>query len=129
MHESEFFLRFIEGFHEEEPRRCWSVKQVDTGAYTDCLLIRVAPPLSGGRYGMGALDVQFLILSPKYRGSSLFPIEDRPTDVYVFLPTIPDPQAHDTFEPHQAKKIAFGETYRDDNQRNQPSGPRETNPR
>ncbi len=128
MNVPEFCLKFIEGFHEEEPRRCWRVKRLSIGVPADGLLVRVEPPCSGRNYGLGDSDIHFLLLSPKYQGDSLFPISEWPLDVYVFLPAITEPQTHEVLALTDVKKIAFGEIYLDSGSPTKRSGPRLTNP-
>jgi hypothetical protein len=127
MNHPEFHLRFIEGFHDEEPRRCWRVKQVAIGTNTELLLVSVDPPYSCRDYGFDA-DARLIIIGPKYKEGSLFPVSEWPLDVYVFLPLISGPEFRDTFQANEVKKIAFGDIYRDGDRRVMPSGPRHTNP-
>jgi hypothetical protein len=124
----EFYLRFIEGFHDEEPRSCWRVRQIGIGVPTDSLLVRVDPMCSGRNYGLDTAEIPLLILSPKYQGGLLFPINEWPLDVYIYLPMVASPELRVVLEQSEFKKIAFGEIYLKDKHRTQPSGIRKTNP-
>ena len=128
MNVPEFCLRFIEGFYEEEPRRCWRVKRLSIGVPADGLLVRVEPPCSGRNYGLDNSGIHFLLVSPKYQGDSLFPINEWPLVVYVFLPVVSEPETREVFSLTEVKKIAFGEIYLDGNTRSKLSAARLTNP-
>jgi hypothetical protein len=108
MSDPDFNLRFVEGFHEEEPRRCWRVKRMPIGAHNDGLLVSVQPSFSGRLYGLSHVDIPFLLVSPKYQEDSLFPVSQWPEHVYVFLPLIDAPDAQDSLAANEVRKIAFG---------------------
>jgi len=109
----DFYLRFIEGFHVEEPRRCLRVKQIAIGDRTDNLLVRVTPTCSGHLYGLDFPEIDFLVLGPKYQDGSVTPINEWPLNVYVWAPTIIGADLRNVLAPSEVKKIAFGEIYID----------------
>ncbi|MDE2126012.1 MAG: hypothetical protein KGJ62_05420 [Armatimonadetes bacterium] len=47
------------------------------------MLVAVDPPVVGQPYGMGGEDIASVILSPRFEGSSLFPVTEWPCHVYV----------------------------------------------
>ena len=128
MNDAEFYLKFTEGFHDEEPRHCWRIKELGFGVPADGLLVKVEPPCSGRRYGLSDSDIHFLLVSPKYQGDSLFPVSEWPLDVCVFLPMVTDSDTREVLSLHEVKKIALGEIYRDGNLRTKSSRPRLINP-
>ena len=65
------------------PRACWVKARLSDALRNDHMFIDINPPLIGQRFGLGAQDITHLILSPKYEGVSLFPVEEWPCHVYV----------------------------------------------
>jgi hypothetical protein len=47
------------------------------------MLVRIDPPILGQKYGLGALNIDHLILSARLAGRSLYPIKEWPCHVYV----------------------------------------------
>jgi len=47
------------------------------------MLIKIKPPLIGQKYGLGDRDITNLILSPRFSGSSLFPVNEWPCQVLI----------------------------------------------
>ena len=66
-----------------EPRECHPVDRVKGYNRDDYLLVKINPTLSGQDFGLGAEDVDFLILSTVFRGETFFPIQKWPVGVYV----------------------------------------------
>jgi hypothetical protein len=82
--EPDFFLSAA-GENEElaSPRACWVKDRLKDRVRDDHMLVEIAPPLTGQRYGLGGNDIANLILSARYEGSSLFPINEWPCHVYI----------------------------------------------
>jgi hypothetical protein len=49
----------------------------------DYMLVEVDPAIIGQRYGLGDQDITNLIVSARYRGSTLFPVSEWPCHVYI----------------------------------------------
>ena len=113
MSNPDFYLRFIEGFFDEEPRRCLLVKQIAIGERTDNILVKVTPPCSGRICQLEFPEIDFLVLGPKYQDDSVTPINEWPLNVYVWAPTVIGAELRNVLAPSEVKKIAFGEIYID----------------
>jgi hypothetical protein len=124
----DFCLHFVEGFFDEKPRRCWRTKKIAFGVQAGGLVVRIDPPCSGSNYGLVDRDISFLLLSPKYQENSLFPVNEWPQDVYIFLPLIDGPELRDSLAQHEVRKIAFGEISLDNKTKTGMSSFRTTNP-
>ena len=107
----EFHLYFIEGFHQEEPRRCTTLKRVSFGAASkmDSLLVRIHPPCSGELYGVEEREIHSLLLSAFFAGQSFFPVERWPMQVRIYLPLIADPELRDHIDVAETRNMALGE--------------------
>jgi hypothetical protein len=128
MSDPDFNLLFVEGFCEEEPRRCWRTKRMAFGTFQDGLLVKVDPPCSGGDYGLSQVHMPFLLLSPKYQGDSLFPVSKWPEHVYILLPVIDGVEIRDCLALNEVRKIAFGTIYLDNVNARPPMHARYTQP-
>ena len=65
------------------PRACYVKGRLRNQAHDECMLIRIDPPLSGQGFGLGDKEIFDLIISPRFEGSSFFPISEWPSHVYV----------------------------------------------
>ncbi|HEY3988705.1 MAG TPA: hypothetical protein VGM02_05355 [Acidobacteriaceae bacterium] len=127
MTQAEFDLRFVEGFHAEDLRRCEWVKKIAVEQGVEGMLVRVFPPYSGAKYGLRE-DISLLVLTPKYQDDSLWDFNDWPKDVYVLLPLIEEPESREILAQSETQKIAFGELCLGQHRRVIPSAIRLTNP-
>jgi hypothetical protein len=109
--DSEFYLYFNEGFHEEQPRHCTRIKRVSFGSSSEItgLLVRVTPPCAGKQYGVEHEQVDSLLISPLFAGQSLFPVEKWPMHVHIYLPLLESPELRDRIDVAETKNIAIGE--------------------
>ena len=96
----------------EEPRRCWRLRRLRTDGRDDLLLVRINPPLIGQKYGLGDLDIDRVVLAPRHRGASLFPVSEWPIYVHVARLTIELPEGHDSLRDEELELIAWAELYR-----------------
>jgi hypothetical protein len=69
---SRFYLASAEGAPGLiEPRACVEVRRYPTGTQNgEHVLVKVDPPVTGQRYGLGATDLELLVLTPRLRGIS-----------------------------------------------------------
>lgn len=108
MSESGFYLFFTEGFETGEPRFCTALKQVKLGNSGEFgLLVRISPPIEGGQYTDSDEDIGLLVLSARL-GRTLFPIDEWPFYVRVFICLLKDPESHDLFQKDDLAMVAFG---------------------
>jgi hypothetical protein len=76
------------------------------------MLIEIAPPLIGQRYGLGSKDIANLILSARHEGFSLFPIKEWPCHVYIARILDDAITKTLTFTRSQVEIIAWGMIFR-----------------
>ena len=89
MSEPDFYLASSEGYNLEQPRRCWRVRRLTGDHWDDFLLVRIDPPLIGQQYGLGANDLDHVIVAARHSGASLFPIRKWPAFVHVAQALVP----------------------------------------
>jgi hypothetical protein len=78
----------------------------------DLLLIKVDPPLPGKSYGLETQDLNLVLVAPRHRGTSLFPIEEWPVFVHVARALIDHPELRDSLRQEEYELIAWAELYR-----------------
>lgn len=111
MQNSDFSLRFVEGFRVEKPRTCSIIREVIVQGTAEGLLIEVDPPLLGRDYGLDFDEISSLVISPRYADESFSPMSQLPVTVYVFIPLTAEVNSMNSFGKGELKKIAFGEVY------------------
>jgi hypothetical protein len=79
----DFFLDPTEDGNLRELRACWVRGRLKDDRGTEYLVVAIAPPLVGQEYGLGGEDISSVLLSPRHKGHSLFPITAWPEFVYV----------------------------------------------
>jgi len=65
------------------PRACWMKARLRDDARDDHMLIQIEPPVIGQTYGLGGQNIVDLIISTRHQGSSLFPITEWPSYIYI----------------------------------------------
>lgn len=65
------------------PRACWTKSRLRDETRDDHMLVEVAPPVIGQRYGLGDRDIANLIITARYKDSTLFPVTEWPCHVYI----------------------------------------------
>jgi len=111
--DSDFYLYFNEGFHEEGPRLCTRIKRISFGSASKiaALLVRINPPCSGALYGAKDREIDSLLLSALFSGQSFFPVEKWPMQVHIYVPSVESPELRDHINVAEAKNIALGEIH------------------
>jgi hypothetical protein len=104
-----FFLASSDGYLLEAPRKCWRIHQVVVGNRRDALLVRIAPPLEGDSRTSGADEV---VLVPRHREASLFPVNEWPLYVYVVIPLVDIRQQSYVLSESNSAIAAWAELYR-----------------
>jgi hypothetical protein len=112
MSEPDFYLASTEGYELEEPRRCWQIKRLTTDGRSDLMLVKIEPPLIGQKYGLGARDIDIVLVATRHQGASLFPINEWPLYVHVARPLVENPELRDDLRPNEFESIAWAELYR-----------------
>ena len=73
---------------------------------------RLDPPVIGQGFGLGGKDITDVLLSPHYRGDSLFLIGTYPVAVYIYRALNSTPLSDlRTFGATDIEMIAWGEVY------------------
>jgi len=85
----DFFLASLEGYGMEAPRRGFRIRRLCGDHRDDYLLARIEPPVARSAFGLGANDIDHVILASRHVGESLFPIERWPVFVHVARPLVP----------------------------------------
>ncbi len=76
------------------------------------MLVRIEPRIVGQKYGLGALELDRLILSGRLAGSTLYPIRNWPCHVYVMRITNKRILAGASFGEEDVEMIAWGTLHR-----------------
>jgi len=82
----EFFMTSSEIEFLRPVRRAKVIERRKYGSGKDWLLVEIDPSLIGQRFGLGGKDVTRLLITPRHKGDSLFPISSWPVYVHVALP-------------------------------------------
>lgn len=107
----DFYLASTEGYGMEEPRKCKRLKRLTSESRDDLLLIEIDPPLVGQKYGLGANDINLVVVAPRHRENSLFPVKEWPVAVHVARLLIEDPQERDIVQNTELETIGWAELY------------------
>jgi hypothetical protein len=82
--EPDFFLISGERTDPTVPTACWNEGWFSDGTGDGYMLVSIAPPIVGQKYGLGGEDIDQLILAPHLVGKSIFPVNERPCFVNVY---------------------------------------------
>lgn len=109
----EFFLSAA-GEYEPlaAPRACWQRTRLRDDIRDDHMLVQIEPVLSGQCFGLLETDIQYLIISSRHQGETLYPVSEWPSFVYVAR--ILDDTVFKTrvFTNRQVELIAWGTLFR-----------------
>src|SRR5574338_22786 len=94
------------------PRACWRRKRLRDSIRDDYLVVDIAPPLIGQRYGLGDKDITQIILATRHRGVTLFPVTEWPAHVYVYRVLDEAILGREDFDEHQVEMITWGTIFR-----------------
>jgi hypothetical protein len=107
----DFFLASSEGYGLERPRRCYRLRRILGRTGDDYLLVKVAPPIIGQRYGLGGREIDRVILATRHEGESLFAIRSWPVFVHVAR-LLREPREGDTMTRDDLESIGWAEIYK-----------------
>ena len=94
------------------PRACYVEARVSDRLRDDHLLIQIDPPLIGQSFGLGSSDIDELLISPRFEGSTLCPIKEWPAHVYVARIFDESVRVTKTVKSGQVQVIAWGLLFR-----------------
>ena len=93
-------------------RQCWNVRRLGDGIRDDYLLVRVAPPFEGEKYGRRSDEtIDHVLLCARHRGHTLFPVTEWPEHVYVATVDSGVLAGATSFQTEQATLITWGIIY------------------
>jgi hypothetical protein len=107
----DFYLASTEGYDLEEPRCCFKIKRLRGSKRDDLLLIKIAPPIIGQKYGLGAANISHDVIATRFKEDSLFPISQWPVYVHVARLMFDFSEIEETVSDKQLKEIAWAELY------------------
>jgi len=93
-------------------RACWSKARLRDESGDNHMLIEIAPAIIGQTYGLGGHDITEVIISARYRGSTLFPINEWPCHVYVARALDQSITQMMVFTKEQVEVIAWAKLFR-----------------
>ena len=79
----DFYLVSGERSDPRLPTACWSTGRMRDSLRDDYMLVSISPAIVGQKYGLGSREIDRLILSTRLTETTLFPIQEWPTHVYV----------------------------------------------
>jgi hypothetical protein len=65
------------------PTACWPIRRLSDHIRDDYMAVRINPEIPGQKYGLGFRDIDYLLLSTRLAGTTLYPITEWPCHVYV----------------------------------------------
>lgn len=85
------------------------------------MLCDIDPVLIGQPFGLGAKNINQIIIVNRHQGVTLFPVSEWPAFVYVRRPLIEGIELKDTIEEVDIKLIAWAELYKNKTQKTENS--------
>ena len=64
-------------------RACWAGERLRDDYRDDYMQITIDPPLIGQPFGLGQKDISELLIAARWKGFSLYPVNQWPISVYV----------------------------------------------
>jgi len=107
----DFYLTSTESDILKQPRKCYIIKKFKAEKREGFLLIKIDPPIIGQNFGLGGNDIDYVALSHRHVGASLFPISEWPLHVFVARLLI-NPDFVDKLLIKDTQLIAWGEIYK-----------------
>jgi hypothetical protein len=101
----DFYLVSTEDRKFGEPRACYRLKRMYGDGRDDYLLIRIDPPIIGQRYGLGARDIDKVIIATRHSGGSLFPINEWGLHVHVARVLMDNPESREVIHDSEMEEI------------------------
>lgn len=106
----DFYLTSTDSFFE--PRACFIQKRIMIeGKTNDILVVRISPNIIGQPYGLGGNNIDYVALSVRFAGSTLFPINEWPMYVHVYRIINDDFMNLTKISPNEIQRIIWGELY------------------
>jgi hypothetical protein len=113
-YQPDFYLSSDDVYEDSDfakPRKCWSIKRLRGEIRDDYLLIQIFPPIIGQPFGLGAKDIDLVIVASRHQGVSLFPIASYPVWVHGARPLVDDIESRDMIHGAESEVMFWGELY------------------
>ena len=107
---ADFFLISHERREPYAPRACRILKRLRTTVRDDLALVEIDPPLPRHVYNTDS-DLAELILASRLGATSLFPISEWPTHVYICVAVGAEPSASDFISHENFRIVDWGGIY------------------
>ena len=78
-----FYLVSGERSDPVQPTACWPIRRLSDHFRDDYMAVRIDPAIAGQKYGLGFSEIEYLVLSTRLAGTTLYPISEWPCHVYV----------------------------------------------
>lgn len=79
----DFYLTSSEGYGFEEIRVCYKLKRLTNGHPDGYILCDLDPPIVGQPYGLGAYDLNQVVIASRFAKCTIFAIDEWPAYVHV----------------------------------------------
>jgi hypothetical protein len=107
----DFYLASTEDHDLEEPRECYRIRRLRNRSGDQLLLMRIHPPLDGAGYGVEESSIERVVVAPRLKGSSLFPITKWPVHVYLMAISDANRESVTGTDTDEMKIISWAELY------------------
>jgi hypothetical protein len=113
INEPDFYLITGERSEPNVPTACWALKRLTDSKRDDYMLVTISPEIIGQKFGLGARNIERLILSTRLIGTSLYPIQQWPCQVYVMRIKNEDILTKGRFDAADVEMISWGTLHKD----------------
>jgi hypothetical protein len=108
----DFFLGSTESLGDFARARAATARARVTGPHdAEYLWVRVEPPVAGQEHGLGDTKINDLIITPHYQGSTLFPVNEFPMPVVIYVSLNNQIFESLRFGEKDVLRVAWGELY------------------
>jgi len=110
---TDFYLTSSESRLLSEVRACRVIATIKGEFRQDNIVVQVVPSLIGQAFGLGATDIDRLVLTTRHEGASLLPPNETPVYVYVARALTDEVFDRGSFGREEIEVIGWGEVYAD----------------
>jgi hypothetical protein len=103
-----FYLVSGERSDPVRPTACWPIRRLSDHFRDDYMAVRINPAIPGQKYGLGSRDIDYLVLSTRLAGTTLYPISEWPCHVYVIRVVDDGIFTTSEFEKNDVEVIGWG---------------------
>lgn len=108
-----FYLSSLESVRFSETRECHVVRTLEFSSGKPCALVKISPVVIGQQYGLGAEDIEYLVLTSRHEGETVAPEpSEYPCFIHIARPLFDVEDASEVIETSDVENLAWGEVYR-----------------